>query len=70
MRLGLDRVCWVRVVRRGGHVRAEVAGILRRRPVVRLVPLAVATSLVSRGVPVVVTGERPDELVGAVDVPA
>lgn len=51
--LGLERVCWVRF-RRG---RADVAGIVRRRPVVRPVPIAVAAELVARGVPVVFSGD-------------
>lgn len=68
--MGLERVCWVRVVRRDSDVRAEVAGIVRRRPVVRLVPLRVATALVTEGVPVVVTDEHAGERVEAAAVPA
>jgi hypothetical protein len=51
-------VCWVRLVRHPSGLRAEVAGVLKRRPVTRSVPLAVAAELIDAGMPVVV---RPYE---------
>lgn len=60
---GLERTCWVRLVRDRDGLRAEVAGIARRRPVVRRIPTSVAGRLIADGVPVVV--HRPDEAVSA-----
>ena len=51
--LGLEWLCYVKLVREDGGLRAEVAGVSRRRPVVRRVPVSVAGRLVADGVPVV-----------------
>ena len=52
--VGLSRVCWVRIVVAGPRTVCVVGGIAHRRPVVRRVSLATATSLASSGVPAVV----------------
>lgn len=46
----------MRLVHHPAGLRAEVAGVLKRRPVVRRVPVAVAAELVGRGVPVLAGG--------------
>ena len=56
----------MRLSRFPGGLRAEVGGVLRRRPVERHVPVAVAADLVAHGVPVVVHDERVGRPVEAV----
>ena len=63
--LGLDRTCWVRLVRDRDGLHAELAGISKRRPVVRRIPASVAGRLIADGVPVVVHRDTVDEAVGA-----
>ncbi len=52
--VGLSRVCWVHIVVGGRETVCVVGGIAHRRPVVRRVSLATATSLASSGVPAVI----------------
>ena len=51
--LGLDWLCYVKLVREDAGVRAEVAGICHHRPVTRHVPVRLAGELVEDGIPVV-----------------
>jgi hypothetical protein len=51
--LGLDRLCYVKLIRGRTGLRAEVEGVCHHRPVTRRVPVRVAGDLVAAGVPVV-----------------
>ena len=57
--LGMRRVRWVRISVSDDGVRAEVAGIAHRFPVVRRVPLQWANSLIKAGCPYVLRREPP-----------
>lgn len=63
--LGLDRTCWVRLLRDRDGLHAELAGVSRRRPVVRRIPTSVAARLIAEGVPVVVHRLPADEALSA-----
>lgn len=56
--LGMRRVRWVRISVSDDGVRAEVAGIAHRFPVVRRVPLQWANSLIKAGCPYVIRREQ------------
>ncbi len=57
--LGMRRVLWVRISISDAGVRAEVAGISHRRPIVRPLPLPRANALIRAGCPYVVRHDRP-----------
>ncbi|HVE47670.1 MAG TPA: hypothetical protein VNA57_13100 [Acidimicrobiales bacterium] len=57
--LGMRRVRWVRLSVSDTGVKAEVAGIAHRFPIVRRVPLQWARTLIRSGCPYVVRHERP-----------
>ena len=57
--LGMRRVRWVRISVSDDGVRAEVAGIAHRFPIVRRVPLQWANSLIKAGCPYVLRREPP-----------
>ena len=63
--LGMRRVRWVRISVSDTGVKAEVAGIAHRFPVIRQVPLRWANTLIRSGCPSVVHDRRnssvPDE---------
>jgi hypothetical protein len=56
---GMRRVSWVRIDLTGPQPYAEVAGVGQHRPVIRSVPLSVATGLAAEGVRTIV--RRPTE---------
>jgi hypothetical protein len=56
--LGMRRVRWVRITVSDDGVRAEVAGIAHRFPIIRHVPLQWANSLVKAGCPYVIRREQ------------
>ena len=56
--LGMRRVRWVRISLSETGVRAEVAGIAHRFPVIRRVPLRWANTLIRSGCPYVVRDDR------------
>ena len=57
--LGMRRVRWVRISVSDDGVRAEVAGIAHRFPIIRRVPLQWANSLIQAGCPYVLRREQP-----------
>lgn len=57
--LGMRRVRWVRISVSDEGVRAEVAGIAHRFPIIRPVPLHWATTLIRAGCPYVVRRDPP-----------
>ena len=65
---GLRRVAWVRVAVDAAGVRCEAVGTGHRSPVVRRIPLSMATRLIAAGVPSVVV-RRPDALPTRDEVP-
>lgn len=56
--LGMRRVRWVRISVTDNGVRAEVAGIAHRLPIIRPVPLHQASTLIRAGCPYVVRRDR------------
>jgi hypothetical protein len=56
--IGMRRVRWVRISVSDGGIRAEVAGLAHRLPIIRPVPLHWANSLIRAGCPYVVRRER------------
>lgn len=59
---GMRTIAWIAVTVDGGHATAEAHGITNRLPGVRRIPMATASELAARGVPVVVrrTSGRAD----------
>ena len=57
--LGMRRVRWVRISVSESGVRAEVAGIAHRFPIIRRVPLRWANTLIRSGCPYVIRHDRP-----------
>ncbi len=65
---GLRRVTWVRVTVDAAGARCEAVGTGHRCPVVRRIPLSVATKLIAAGVPSVMV-RRPDALTTRDEMP-
>jgi hypothetical protein len=57
--LGMRRVRWVRISVSAEGVRAEVAGIAHRLPIIRPVPIHWAHTLIRAGCPYVVRRDPP-----------
>lgn len=55
----MRRVRWVRISVSAGGVRAEVAGIAHRFPIIRPVPIHWANTLIRAGCPYVVRRDPP-----------
>ena len=66
--VGLRRVAWVRVTVDAAGSRCEAVGTGHRSPVVRRIPLSLATRLIAAGVPSVVV-RRPEALPTGDEVP-
>lgn len=57
---GMRRIHWIRIVDDGSTLTAEAIGIGHRLPVVRPIPLSVASALAARGVRTVVRSRRSE----------
>ncbi|MEA2825566.1 MAG: hypothetical protein QOG43_5 [Actinomycetota bacterium] len=57
--LGMRRVRWVRISVTDHGVKADVAGIAHRFPIVRRVPLTWANTLIKAGCPYVIRHQAP-----------
>jgi hypothetical protein len=62
--LGMRRVRWVRISVTDEGVKADVAGIAHRFPIVRRVPLAWANTLIKAGCPYVIRRHQAPTPVG------